>query len=159
MNDRHSVIPAVWIFFTNSKNEILLIRRQDTGWRDGWYTLPAGHVEAMESPTDCAIRESKEEVDLTVSRKDLSLSHTVYYVADDKDHERVSFFFTAKTYEGTAKNNEPHKADQLLWVSLDNLPAKTLPLIKHVTKQIKLGNPYSELDYPTTDALLWDEPQ
>jgi len=111
----------------------------------------------MESPTDCAIRESKEEVDITVSRKDLVLSHTAYYVADDKDHDRVTFFSTANTYQGTAKNNELQKADELLWVAIDKLPSKTLPLIKHVVKQIKQGNTYSELDYPTTDTLFWDE--
>lgn len=158
MSQRHSVVPAVWVFFKNDKDEILLIRRHNTGWRDGWYTLPAGHVEAMESPTDCAIRESKEEVNLVVSRGDLELSHVAYYIADEKNHERVSLFFTASSYNGEAVNNEPHKADELIWVSADNLPEKTLPMVVHVLKRLKQGVVYSELDYPTTDELIWNTP-
>jgi 8-oxo-dGTP diphosphatase len=158
VSERHSVVPAVWVFFKNEKGEILLIRRHNTGWRDGWYTVPAGHVEAFESPTDCAIRESKEEVDLTLTRNDLALSHTTYYIADEKDHERVSFFFTASSYEGVPKNNEPNKADELIWVSLDDLPEKVLPMIKHVINKIKAGEAYSELEYSGMDKLSWETP-
>lgn len=155
MNKRHMVTPAVWIFFMNEDREILLIRRHNTGWRDGWYTIPAGHVEAFESPTDCAIREANEEVNLTIAKKDLVLAHTTYYIADEKDHERVSFFFMATDFSGDANNNEPHKSDELCWASIDSLPKKTLPIVSHVIEMIDAKVTYSELDYPNTKALDW----
>ena len=42
------------------------IMRSNTGWRDGYYALPAGKVEKNESFTQGAIREAAEEVGITI---------------------------------------------------------------------------------------------
>ncbi len=42
-------------------DEILLFRRFNTGFGDGQYSFPAGHVEEGESVTATAIREALEE--------------------------------------------------------------------------------------------------
>lgn len=39
---RQKALLAVFVIFRDAKNRILLIRRHNTGWRDGEYTLPAG---------------------------------------------------------------------------------------------------------------------
>ncbi len=41
--------------------KILLIRRANTGWRDGEYGFPAGHVEANETFLETCVHETKEE--------------------------------------------------------------------------------------------------
>lgn len=154
MSDRHSIIPAVWILVSNSKGELLLLRRFNTGWRDGWYTVPAGHVEQGESPSACARRELKEEAGIDISVENLEMVHTTAYIADDKAHERVSFFFKATPAFDTAFNTEPHKADDLMWCSIDDLPENTIPLLKHVIREIGEGRFYSEFNYPDPTLKL-----
>jgi 8-oxo-dGTP diphosphatase len=45
-------------------DKALFVLRENTGYMDGKYSLPAGHVEAGESFIQAAIRETFEEVGL-----------------------------------------------------------------------------------------------
>ena len=47
-------------------NEILCLKRQGTGWMDGFWSLPAGHVEPGESVVQGLLREAQEEVGITL---------------------------------------------------------------------------------------------
>ena len=60
---RNKAVPASYLVLKKD-GKILLTRRQGSGYYDGWYGLPAGHVEAGELPTECLIREAKEEIDV-----------------------------------------------------------------------------------------------
>ena len=59
--DRNKAVPASYLFLQKGDG-ILLMRRQNSGYYDGWYTVPAGHVEAGELPVDALLREAKEEI-------------------------------------------------------------------------------------------------
>ncbi len=126
----HSIIPAVWMIIKNNQNQVYLLQRANTGWRDGWWTAPAGHVEPGESPSAAAIRELREEADVTVSKEDLSRPLVYFYPADDGTHERVSVFYIVTTHEGEPKNNEPQKASDAGWFDIQSLPDTTIPLLK-----------------------------
>lgn len=52
-------------------NKAAFVLRSKTGWRNGFYGLPAGKVENDESYIACAIREVKEEVGVDVAALDL----------------------------------------------------------------------------------------
>jgi 8-oxo-dGTP diphosphatase len=43
-------------------DDVLLVRRSNTGYEDGRLSVVAGHVEPGESITQAAIREASEEV-------------------------------------------------------------------------------------------------
>jgi 8-oxo-dGTP pyrophosphatase MutT (NUDIX family) len=43
------------------ENQVLLLKRQNTGFEDGNFGLIAGHVEKAESITQAVIREASEE--------------------------------------------------------------------------------------------------
>ena len=61
------------IIFTNDKNEILLLLRDNfpnIPYPNMW-DLPGGHVEGHETPEECIIREMKEELNITLDQFDL----------------------------------------------------------------------------------------
>ncbi|MES2876183.1 MAG: NUDIX domain-containing protein [Patescibacteria group bacterium] len=148
MNDtRHSIIPAVWTILRNEQGQIFLLRRHNTGWRDGWWTVPAGHVDKDESPTFAALRELKEEAGIIVRPDDLSEPLVHFYPADDRLHERVSLFFEVAGTQYAPVNAEPHKADRGEWFDPDALPEKIVPLLRRALLDLSAGVRYSERYY------------
>ncbi len=146
-NGRHSIIPAVWVIVKNDQNQIYLLRRHNTGWRDGWYTVPAGHVEKLESPKAAAVRELREEVGVVTTAEKLGEPLIYFYPDDERLHERVSLFFTLDNYDGPIENLEPHKADEGRWFDMDDLPDTIVPLLRRALKDISSGLHYSEIFY------------
>ena len=67
-NERFKIIPAVYIIFFKNSDQILLMRRHNTEYAYGNYDLPSGHNEANECPSETAVRESAEEVGLTMEK-------------------------------------------------------------------------------------------
>ncbi len=145
--DRHTIIPAVWMIVRNDQNQVFLLRRFNTGWRDGWWTAPAGHVDADEGPGAAAVRELKEEVGITITPDQLSEPLICFYPADDMTHERVSLFFDITSYEEVPINNEPDKADRGEWFDIDNLPDQTIPILRQALADLSAGIKYSERYY------------
>jgi 8-oxo-dGTP diphosphatase len=63
---RHTIIPAVYLILKNSKSEYCLTRRFNTGYMDGYYSLPAGHLDGKESLIVAIIIEAKEEINIDI---------------------------------------------------------------------------------------------
>ena len=57
MSTRYTFISAVHLILIN-KNKVLLLRRLNTGYEDGNYSLPAGHIDQAETATQAVIREA-----------------------------------------------------------------------------------------------------
>lgn len=108
-------------------DQILLLRRANTGYEDGNYSLPAGHLEGNETTTAGLLREIREEVGITIIPEKLSFAHIMHRKSND---ERMSFFFAAKEWQGKPTNCEPEKCDELKWFPMDNLPKNTIPYIR-----------------------------
>jgi 8-oxo-dGTP diphosphatase len=141
---RHRVIPAVFLIFTKD-NQILMLKRANTGYKDGWYSLPAGHVDGNEPAVVAACREAKEEVGVDIDPKDLRLVHTMHEMADG--HERINLGFKVLNYKGELKNMEPHKSDEIRWASLRDLPEKTVDQVKMFVEKYLQGEPYSDFNF------------
>ena len=141
MRSKYTV--AVHLLFLQSE-QILLIRRFNTGYEDGNYSVVAGHVDAGESVTQAVIREAKEEVAVTLQPEDLRIVHVMNRKAED---ERIDFFVTVSKWLGELVNNEPHKCDQLLWVTLDALPPNLIPYVRQGIDYYKAGLSYSEFGW------------
>ena len=75
--DRFKLIPAVYLLLRD-KDRVLLLRRANTGYQDGTYSLIAGHLDGDELGTGGVIREAKEEAGITVLAKNLKLVHTAH---------------------------------------------------------------------------------
>ncbi len=141
--NRFKVITSVCLFLIK-ENKILLLRRKNTGYEDGNYGLPSGHVEDNEPFTLAMQRETKEEIGITVLKDDLSLVHIMH--RKEKDI-KVDIFFTTKIWNGDPINTEPDLCDNLQWFPLDNLPENTIGYVKVAIDNFKNNLLYSEIGW------------
>lgn len=123
--EHYRSLVAVYVMVVNARNEILLLRRMNTGYRDGFYDMPAGHLEGGETLRQAAARELKEETGLTTSEDDLEFIELLHRTSTDRVY--LDVFFQVKQWEGNAEIMEPLKCDDLAWFSLDALPEKIVP--------------------------------
>ena len=147
--DRHKAIVAVYGIFRKG-SKILLIRRANTGYMDGRYSLPAGHVEPGEGAIRCLLREMQEEVGVRINTDDVKFVHCnllLDYIA--KDHERIHLFLEATKWQGKPRNMEPHKCDDLRWFDIDNLPSNLATELINPMQLIKQGVVYIEHNFNT----------
>ncbi|WP_221289275.1 NUDIX hydrolase [Stygiolobus caldivivus] len=141
MKTRYPQILSVHLFLLGD-NKILLQLRKNTGYRDGCWSVIAGHVEAKESATEAMIREAREEAGIELSREDLSLVHVMHRF---ENQERVDFFFKANKWRGKLTIREPDKAERLEWFGLSELPKNIVPYVKQAIELgLKKGVIYSE---------------
>jgi len=118
------------------RGKILLLRRYHTGYEDGKYSVPAGHVEDNEELKASTCREIKEEIGNSLKPQDLKLVHVMHRKEDDI---RMDFFFTTEKRGLKPRNAEPAKADDMRWFALDRLPANTIPYIRAAIENYRNG--------------------
>lgn len=123
----------------NNKEEILLSLRENTGYRDGYYDLPGGHVDENEDLFFAMIREAKEEIGIDIFREDMKIIHIYHHFRKDM----LTFVFSVNKYEGNLMNNEPEKCKELKWFEIENLPENIIPKIRDEILNIENGVVYS----------------
>lgn len=106
---------------------VLLMRRAGTGFFDGLYSLPGGHVEAGESVLQTAVRELAEETGLTFAPRDLDWMGVVHRLSDTN---RIDFFVRARAWTGEPVIREADKCDRLGWFRRDALPEPMVPYVR-----------------------------
>ena len=145
MKIRNKAIPAVYLILEREDGRFLIARRCNTGYQDGNYQVPAGHVDEGELPTESMIREAKEEIGINIQSKDLQLVHFAYSPKHDDTDNRINLYFKTKKWQGEIKNMEPNKCDDLLWVSMKELPSNIAVDVLDALKCIEQGICYKEL--------------
>lgn len=143
---RFKLIPAVYLLLRRG-NEVLLLRRANTGYQDGKYSIVAGHLDGDELATAGIAREAKEEAGVAINPSDLKLVHTCHRLTRNQaGQERLDLFFETDKWQGEAVNSEPEKCDDLSWFPVDKLPSNMLPLIRNVINDVESGIIYSEYE-------------
>jgi ADP-ribose pyrophosphatase YjhB (NUDIX family) len=108
-------------------DQILLLRRFNTGYRDGEYSVPAGHLDGNETVIAAAGREAEEEVGVQIASSEIAFSSVMHRNEDD---ERVDFFVHVRDWGGEPVNSEPDKCDELRWTDVHELPLNTIPYVR-----------------------------
>jgi 8-oxo-dGTP diphosphatase len=140
----HARFPAtVHLFFFRGR-EILLLRRYNTGFRDGEYSVPAGHLDGNETVRAAALREAAEEVAVRIEPDDILFSSVMHRNEGD---ERVDFFVEVRAWQGEPVNNEPQKCDGLLWVDIHSLPQNTIPYVRRAIENHQNGLHFDEFGW------------
>lgn len=124
---QHVGIPTGVHVLCECDGRILLMRRAGTGFFDGLYSLPGGHVEPGESVLQAAVREMAEETGLAVAPDALQWMGVVHRLSDTN---RVDFFLRATHWRGEAAIREPDKCDRLEWMDRAALPESMVPYVR-----------------------------
>ena len=124
---RHPGIPTGVHVLLERGGLVLLMRRAGTGFFDGLYSLPGGHVEEGESLRTTAVREMREELGIELAESALSVVGVVHRRSDTN---RIDFFLRASVWQGEPVIAEPDRCDDLRWCAPDALPEATVPYIR-----------------------------
>ena len=116
---------AVYIILRHA-NEILYLRRRNTGYKDGYFSLIAGHIDPEESAAAAAIREAQEETGINIEEHDLEICGVMHRIAEVT---YVDFFFNCHQWTGELSNIEPDKCSELRWFPAEKQPENAIPYI------------------------------
>jgi 8-oxo-dGTP diphosphatase len=137
---RFQLIADVHLVLVDSDGRVLLGRRQNTGFADGAFHLPSGHLEAGESVVAALIREAREETGLTIGPEQVEFAHVMH---DGEGAGRVHFFFFVRQWSGTPVNREPDKCSELGWFAFDQLPEPIVAYCRAALTHIAAGQQFS----------------
>jgi 8-oxo-dGTP diphosphatase len=126
------------------EDQILLSRRFNTGYRDGEYSVPAGHLDGGETVRDAAAREAEEEIGVRIEAGDLRFSSVMHR---NEGEERVDFFVQVQKWDGEPFNAEPDKCDDLRWVDVNALPGNTIPYVRRAIANHLNGVTFDEVGW------------
>lgn len=110
-----SPVTVATLLFVIHDGEILLIHKK-RGFGKGKINGPGGKIEPGETPEQCAIRETQEEVCVTPTGVEFAGELHFQFTDSSSIH---GYVFTATGYEG-----EPAETDEAdpVWFPIDNLP-------------------------------------
>lgn len=125
-------IACVNIAIVNSHREVLLTKRSKKVREPGRWCLPGGHVDPGEGWIAAALRETKEEVGLTIAKPELVglYSDPILSIPDEMVAPGVRVQFLCAAFRVFTKSDDVKPNDEVEdwdWFSIDNLPE---PMIK-----------------------------
>ena len=147
MPDPFGVIPEVHLFLLND-DRLLLLRRCNTDYENGNYSVIAGGVEADEEVTAAAIREATEEAGIDIRPADIDVVGVMHRKGAD-GVVSVVFFLTARAWGAEIVNAEPWNHDEVSWHSVDNLPENMIAYVRGAFTNYRQGRFY--------DTVGWDD--
>ena len=143
---RFKLIAAVYLILRKD-DEILLLRRANTGYQDGKYSLIAGHMDGDELASKAIIREAQEEAGIVIKKEQLKFVRLAHRLTrNDPGQERIDIFSEAENWGGVPAIMEKNKCDDLSWHSLASLPSNIVPLVGLVLDDVAHGIAYSEYE-------------
>lgn len=136
---------VVHVLFTRDlrgEREFCLFRRSNTGFMDGWFTLPGGHQEHGETLAEAAARECAEEVGVMTE----SLIPLAALGYQNRGHQGLNFIFRCNAWQGELRLAEP-VFDEMLWTRPGLLPRPYATWIDDVLAMEAQGNWLREIRY------------
>lgn len=132
---------AVHAFFIQD-NKVLLSERANTGYADGYFSVPGGHVDGGETIVEALCREVREEVGIELAQAERQ-THVMHRIVSPSE-ERIDYFFVVTEWQGEPRNMEPKKCAQLQWFPVSQLPKNMVPYVRFGLEQVQNRQTFSE---------------
>ncbi len=133
----HTLVVYVCLLLEKD-NHVLLLKRENTGWMDGFWHVPGGSLEENESLAHAVVREAQEELAIIVDPAHVKLMYVMHL-----NKKAIGFYFLTPEWKGEPKNNEPDQCSEIGWFAIDKLPENMSPFARKVVESYKLGANYS----------------
>jgi ADP-ribose pyrophosphatase YjhB (NUDIX family) len=146
MKELNKAVPAAYLFLVKDR-KLLLMLRKNTSYYDGWYTVPAGHIEAGELPSEALAREAREELGIVFDPRDAKFVHAMYRDRHDETGQRADYFFVVEAWSGEPRNAEPDKCEEVAWFPLDALPEKFMRHVRDALRAWQEGRLFTEMPF------------
>lgn len=138
---KYRVLVGVHLVLLDAEGRVLLGRRLGTGFGDGLFHVPAGHLEAGETAVAGLIREAREEVGVEIATGEVEFAHVLH------SHERVQLFFVVRGWRGEVSNREPDKCSELRWFPVGELPTDMVAYCRVALDAIVAGRAFAEFGW------------
>lgn len=125
-------------------NKVLLMKRRNTGYMDGYYGMVSGHLEQNESLKQAIIRETLEEIGVNVNEEDINI---ICMIRRGDNDNYFNYFLAANKFEGEPSIMEPDKCEELIWADLNDLPENTIEAEKRAIYNYLNGISFDEYDF------------
>jgi ADP-ribose pyrophosphatase YjhB (NUDIX family) len=154
---RHAEVVDIHLILRRG-DEILLARRANTGYADGLFNAPSGHVEDGEDVRAAVIREAYEEVGVALDPERLAVALVMQHKAPAGD-PRIGWFFEARVEEGDGRepvNREPDKCSELGWFPLEALPDDMVAYCRAGIDAYRAGERFVLHLHEVGDSIAYD---
>ncbi|TXL63650.1 NUDIX domain-containing protein [Cerasibacillus terrae] len=121
------------VILNEKQSHVLLVLRKKAP-EAGYWSLPGGKVEFMETIEHAVKREIKEELGVDIHLENL-LCVTNHLLPNEQTHW-VAPTFISTIHSGIVRNMEPDKLGDVQWFPLENLPQKITMTTKNAFKYI-----------------------
>jgi mutator protein MutT len=101
------------IVIVNDKNKILILKRGKDSPSPGLWNFPGGSIDEGETAEEAAVRELKEETDLSANINSLK------YLDTYNNRYLTVRFYVTKDYTGEVQINE--ESEEAAWISLSKM--------------------------------------
>ncbi|MFE1973413.1 methyltransferase domain-containing protein [Streptomyces hygroscopicus] len=159
---RHAEIVDVHLILRRG-DEVLLARRANTGYADGLLHAPSGHVEDGEDVRAALLRETAEEIGITLAPDEVRAVLVMQHKAPT-GAARTGWFFEAelgapgRPGEGGREpvNREPEKCSELGWFPLDALPDDMVAYCRAGLDAYRTGRRFTLHWHEPGDPIAYD---
>ncbi|MBO3751165.1 NUDIX domain-containing protein [Streptosporangiaceae bacterium NEAU-GS5] len=134
------VVAAVYGILRDG-DRLLLMRRAGSGYRDGQFSLPAGHLDGGEDVVAGLVRELREEIGVEADPQSCRLALLMHTAPEDsEDREYFHLFFVVDRWRGEPFIAEPDKCSELWWGDVSALPSDVADYVAEALTAIARGD-------------------
>lgn len=111
------------------EGKMLLMRRANTAWNDGYFELPHGDARNDESGTSAAVRVAREDLGIGIDPQSLEfalVSHGLY----PGGKAYFNTYFRAAQWTGQPVPMHRDRYDAYGWYGMDDLPENLAPEVQ-----------------------------
>lgn len=140
-------LPVAVMMVIRQDNMVLLAKRANTGFKDGYFALPGGKHDGQETLTQSVIREAAEELGIRCTQNDVQFRGMLHVNLTEPPLELMYVIFEILHFEGEIINNEPHKCSELQFFPVDQLPVKMTDISRRCVHNTIAGVTFDEVGW------------